>query len=254
MEDLGSQASRCPFCGEDLREETHIIAGKTFKVLCSCACEGASQADAEKEANATIQAKTMAIHSGLLSAGVPLLFEKCFVSDEEYDKFMPESIERKMGLYITGAVGAGKTYKACAYLRKYAHRHLKELVDGVYICPQLEFVSSEKMYQLFRSQLNNKSTLEWVDIENVFKTVELLCIDDIGKEKPSEWTVEKLFSIVNTRYENMLPTIYTSNYSITELGKRLSVSGNPQTANAIVSRIVETTKQINVGNIDRRKL
>jgi len=37
------------------------------------------------------------------------------------------------------------------------------------------------------------------DYLNLYSSVDLLVIDDLGKEKPTEWVLEKLFLIVNNR-------------------------------------------------------
>jgi DNA replication protein DnaC len=43
-------------------------------------------------------------------------------------------------------------------------------------------------------------------------TAELLVLDDLGAEKPSEWVEETMNLIVNTRYNERRPTIFTTNY------------------------------------------
>lgn len=45
----------------------------------------------------------------------------------------------------------------------------------------------------------------------------LLVLDDIGRERVSEWTGELVYTVVNDRYERRLPTIATSNLSADEL-------------------------------------
>jgi DNA replication protein DnaC len=41
---------------------------------------------------------------------------------------------------------------------------------------------------------------------------DLLILDDLGAEKPSEWVEETMNLIVNTRYNERRPTIFTTNY------------------------------------------
>ena len=41
---------------------------------------------------------------------------------------------------------------------------------------------------------------------------DLLVLDDLGAEKPSEWVEETMNLIVNTRYNEKRPTIFTTNY------------------------------------------
>jgi len=46
---------------------------------------------------------------------------------------------------------------------------------------------------------------------------ELVVLDDLGREKSSDWTGEIVYSLVNARYENQLPTVVTSNLSPADL-------------------------------------
>ena len=41
----------------------------------------------------------------------------------------------------------------------------------------------------------------YLEFFNRLSSVDLLHIDDLGAEKPSEWVMEQLYSLVNERYE-----------------------------------------------------
>ena len=41
---------------------------------------------------------------------------------------------------------------------------------------------------------------------------ELLVLDDLGAERPTDWVEETMNLIVNTRYNDRKPTIFTTNY------------------------------------------
>ena len=43
-------------------------------------------------------------------------------------------------------------------------------------------------------------------------TAELLVLDDLGAERLTDWVEETMNLIVNTRYNDRLPTIFTSNH------------------------------------------
>lgn len=45
----------------------------------------------------------------------------------------------------------------------------------------------------------------------------LVVLDDLGREKVSDWTGETIYTLVNARYERMLPTLVTSNLTAAEL-------------------------------------
>jgi DNA replication protein DnaC/intein/homing endonuclease len=49
---------------------------------------------------------------------------------------------------------------------------------------------------------------EWMD---AVKNADLLVLDDLGTERPTEWVRERLFVVVNHRYREALPTLFTSN-------------------------------------------
>lgn len=73
---------------------------------------------------------------------------------------------------------------------------------------------------------------------------ELVVLDDIGREKASDWTSEVLYELVNARYEAMRPTMATSNLS----GEELVAAGYWP----VVSRLAEDGRLVTVEAPDRR--
>ena len=59
---------------------------------------------------------------------------------------------------------------------------------------------------------------EWMD---AVKNADLLVLDDLGAEKPNPWVRERLFVVVNHRYREALPTIFTSNIGPRDLASQL---------------------------------
>jgi DNA replication protein DnaC len=45
----------------------------------------------------------------------------------------------------------------------------------------------------------------------------LVILDDFGKEKATDWATERLYVLVESRYQNMLPVLVTSNRTLDEL-------------------------------------
>ena len=58
------------------------------------------------------------------------------------------------------------------------------------------------------SNINLKQWLLYKQCEEV----DVLLLDDINREKMSEWVENKLFDLLNTRDKRNLVTIFTSNY------------------------------------------
>lgn len=71
---------------------------------------------------------------------------------------------------------------------------------------------------------------------------DVLVLDDLGKEDATEWSVGTVFSVLDARYEDMRPTIVTSNYAPGALADRLARRGERVTAEAIASRISQTCR------------
>lgn len=73
----------------------------------------------------------------------------------------------------------------------------------------------------------------------------LVVLDDFGREKPTEWATERLYVLINHRYNHRLPTIVTSNFTPQQLADR---GYGPH-----ISRLVEGTKLIRLDAPDYRR-
>lgn len=130
-------------------------------------------------------------------------------------------------LYLHGSAGCGKTHLGLACLRKVLENGGKSI--GFLPAHHIVEIGKEKgMYQL----------------EKVIGEYQWLMIDDLGVENAAEWEIKYIFGLLNSRYNNRLPTIVTSNVALGELKKRLS--------DRIVSRLAGT--QIEFPETDWRKI
>jgi DNA replication protein DnaC len=66
-----------------------------------------------------------------------------------------------------------------------------------------------------RNTYNPVTKTAEMDVLQPLLTAQLLVLDDVGKEKTSEWVEETMTFIVNSRYNQKLVTIFTSNYEDT---------------------------------------
>lgn len=136
------------------------------------------------------------------------------------------------GLFITGPKGTGKTHLAAAIANQ-----LMQAETAVICMTMIDLL--DRIKQTYEKQK------QWGASEgsvlSTYKEVPLLIIDDMGKEPATEWAVSKIYAIINARYEAYLPTIITTNYSDSELVKRLTPreTGDSTTADATIDRLRE---------------
>lgn len=143
------------------------------------------------------------------------------------------------GLLLQGDVGRGKTHNACGIA-------IKLLKDEK--IKSVRFVSFPNLLEKIKAGFNKR---DCEDLEEQCISSRFLILDDIGKEKASEWSAGILFNILNERYANKLPTIITTQYSGNELLKKFSYDGDDKTGKAIISRLCGF-KVVKLGGPDRR--
>lgn len=111
--------------------------------------------------------------------------------------------ENGMGLYIySGVKGSGKTLLSCCLLNEIGKRY----AVGTKFCNVLDFLDMTKKGYSGDNR----------DVTALFEA-SLLVLDDIGVQMSKEWVDTVLYRLVNSRYTNRLPTIYTSNLPVEKL-------------------------------------
>lgn len=138
------------------------------------------------------------------------------------------------GLLFVGSKGTGKTHLAAAIANQL-------ISEGV---PVL-FITMIDLLAKIKATFNGQSPENEEKLMRLYKNVDLLILDDMGKELPTPWALSKIFELVNARYENYKPVIVTSNYTPAELVNRLTPpDGDVTTADATVDRLLEMTYTI----------
>lgn len=165
---------------------------------------------------------------------------KVFNNLKNYSEKLVNGIEKK-GLILVGNNGGGKTHLACSIANKLIENGIS-VIYGTLI----------NLLAELRNSYDTDNNISEMEIIKLYENVDLLIIDDLGKEKPSEWGLEKLFTIINSRYENNLPVIITTNYNQNSLVERLSLNGEIETAKSIISRLYEMCYLVKIDDIDHR--
>lgn len=162
---------------------------------------------------------------------------------EAADEFIGGGIS---GLVLVGPPGCGKTHVAAAIVNAIASRnaedHGRAVAEYVDRYPRripdplwsnVADLIVELRLDMDRAKDDRPARALVADLKAHPAPVVL---DDLGREKSSDWTTETIYSIVNDRYENERPTIITSNLPTADL------QAGPYWA--VISRIAEDGRLI----------
>ena len=113
-------------------------------------------------------------------------------------------------LLLKGGFGTGKTHLAAAVGH---HR----LAMGY---PVL-FLTVPDLLDHLRQTYAPSNEVDYDELFERVKNVQLLVLDDLGSESPTAWANEKLFQLLNHRYVKRLATVITTNVDIEGIDPRL---------------------------------
>ncbi len=87
--------------------------------------------------------------------------------------------------------------------------------------PKMALISTVDMLAKIRAafDIGNKYDDSAQDIINRYSRIKLLILDDMGTEKSTEWANERLFEVIDNRYNENLPIIITTNLPPEQLKK-----------------------------------
>jgi len=114
-------------------------------------------------------------------------------------------------LVLQGANGCGKTHLAAAIVN-YRYQHGK---------PALFIVIPDFLDHL-RSTFSPDSKVSYDQFFESVRNAPLLVLDDLGAQTTTPWAQEKLYQVINHRYNAQLATVITTNCSTEELDDRIA--------------------------------
>lgn len=219
---------------------------KSFIARCMCKCE--SEAEERKQAEIKRQRvieefnnrrnlsmigdryKNVRLADATITDNNRATYQKC----QAYVENAKAMRENNIGLYIYGDNSSGKTYlTACV---------CNELLWNGYRCV---YTNLATILNEIRRSYDGQGMGECELIYRL-QAYDFAFIDDLGKEfigrefnaTTAKWAEEKLFEIINARYNAQKPTIFSSNYEIAELASILNLD------KAIIERINEMATRV----------
>ena len=127
-----------------------------------------------------------------------------------YERARTFALEPSGWLVILGQYGCGKTHLAAAIANA-------RLAQGESVL----FVVVPDLLDHLRATYAPQSTVTYDEQVERVRSAPLLVLDDLGTESSTPWAQEKLFQILNHRYNARTPTVITSNRELETIDGRL---------------------------------
>lgn len=143
------------------------------------------------------------------------------------------------GLYLFGPPGVGKTHLMLGVLNRLEERGVPCL-----------FVRSDSIFDRMRHMIADNQDLE--PLLDAYATVPVLGIDEFAQERANDFTLEKLFRIINHRFHSQLPTWFTSNYAPPNIYRKAGGDIH-DSVSPLRSRIMQMAKLAKVDGDDARQ-
>ncbi len=221
----------CPHCGQDLEAEFFEFPpalqrkygkpGEWYYHPCTPECEKKNERREWELMRRDTRVALLKERSGLskrmkgytLANFRPTISPSASQARMKVDEYLDnweENREAGRGIYFCGDVGVGKTHLAVAVMN--------ELIQRKRV-PSL-FVTVPELLDNLRGAYNDpgRDLDEWME---TVKNADFLVLDDLGSERATDWVRERIFVVVNHRYREALPTIFTSNIGPKDLAEQL---------------------------------
>lgn len=114
-------------------------------------------------------------------------------------------------LVLAGVNGCGKTHLAAA-IANYRYSQKKPVL----------FIVVPEFLDHLRATFSPESTVSYDQFFERVKRTPLLILDDFGEQSTTPWAQEKLYQVINYRYNARLPTVITTSKSLDEIEDRVS--------------------------------
>ena len=185
--------------------------GSFTKPRCVCLCQ---QAEEQRRREAEEQRQRMERIRKRKAQGIQdrYLYEYTFANDNgenpvmakirAYADHWPEAFKRNVGLLFFGDVGTGKSFAAGCIANALLDRDVPVLMTN---------------FPTILSRLAGTFGEDRTAFLDSLGDYDLLIIDDLGVERSTEYAMEQMFSIVDSRYRSGKPLIVTTNLKLDEL-------------------------------------
>lgn len=213
-------------CGQchGVREKLQPISNGNMRVWVQCPCreqtwkEEETRLQAIKEEKLALYRQEQAISSIERMKSFSLMDHKLKKASFQVAEITPENQrnfkicrryadrfqemeEKSQGLLFYGDVGTGKSYAAACIANELLSRGVPVVITSL-----------TKLIDKLRGFDTDVDA-----VMNRLRKAKLLILDEVGAERPTEFVLEKIYQIIDSRYNSDLPFIITTNLSLAEM-------------------------------------
>lgn len=181
------------------------VGDPNFGVLITCCCRRA-----EKERRAREQLLRMSNMAAFADKTFETFDDTVWGVRRAYRRAREYARNPSGWLILFGNYGCGKTHLAAAIANELLKRDF-----------ELIFANVPDLLDHLRSTFGPSSEVGYDARFDLIRNIPLLILDDLGTENTTPWAQEKLYQIINHRYNYRLPTVITCNRSPSEIEGRI---------------------------------
>lgn len=155
------------------------------------------------------------------------------------------STDEGRGLLLMGGCGVGKTHLAVAALLE---------IIGSGKSGRVLFCNFQDLIQEIQASFDSDEVPSKSEILRPLLEVDLLVLDELGSQKPTQFVQDILYYVINTRYNEERATIFTTNYADTPADAK-EESLTQRIGTRLRSRLYEMTNMVPfTGAEDHRRM
>lgn len=234
----------CKTCDERIDGKPLATLGKTMIFRISCKCDRKRHEEEELRKKQMEQERLRA-NCFISRNQIGYTFENADNNSDKdlirkarnYVKHFEKMRADNIGLILYGGIGSGKTYIACS-------------IANEIISEYSYTVKMRNFAQILNDLQKGGFDLDRNEYINSITNATLLILDDFGIERNTEYALEQVYNVINSRYLKAKPTIITTNLNFKDIEKEQE----DIMLGRIYSRIIEMCLPLRVTGIDRRKI
>ncbi len=205
----------CPLCGGAGYVVPDLPPGHPeFGRAVACACRERERLERRLRAVRSVSAQDTVRHftfESFLPEGNGLAPEKAANLRRAFETCLRYALSPEGWLLLTGTYGCGKTHLAAAIANARVAQGQAAL-----------FLTVPDLLDHLRAAFNPANdALTFDALFEQLRNAPLLVLDDLGAQSSTPWAQEKLFQLLNHRYNLRLPTVITTNLRLEEIEARV---------------------------------